>query len=101
MSFPKFNIEWERINLGTIVQVVLILGMMYAGWLKMGTRQDNFETVQKEQQVQINKLTALEEKENLILDRMQIQLETFPLHRHLSNNDILYPGAADVGHQAR
>ena len=101
MIFPKFNIEWERLNLGTLVQLVLVLGMIYAGWLKFGTRQDNFEAIQKEQQVQINKLTALEEKENLILDRMQIQLETFPLHRHLSNNDILYPGSGDVGHQTR
>ena len=97
MSIPKINIEWDRISLTDIVQIVLILGMIYAGWLRFDQRVATLESMSANSAVHIKEATEAINRLTVSLDKLQYTLEVFPPHRHTGDGDIEYPD----GHEGR
>lgn len=78
------------------LKLVLILCTVVGGWYKFDYRISAMEARQRETQEQIQQLTPVIEKLDRTLDRLQQAMRDFPLHRHLNDDTVIYPGDAEL-----
>lgn len=91
---PQTRYVSQRISVTAIIQIVLILGTMVAGWVRFDARVRNIEIALQGQQDQISRVTDVMTKLDRTLDRLNQTLTDFPPHRHDKDGDIEYPYGA-------
>ncbi len=84
----------QRISLTAIIQILLILGTMVAGWVRFDARIRSVETTMQSQREQTAKMVQVMTKLDRTLDRINQTLTDFPPHRHGKGGDIEYPYGA-------
>jgi len=87
--------KWLKIDLSGIIQIVLILGMIWAGWTKFDARLGQLEQKEEADREATLKESMVLDQLSQTLDKLNITLETFPLHLHLNGGQILYPGGRE------
>ena len=81
MTVPKIEFDF-RVTVSDVIQIVLILGVLAAGWWRFDARISRGEDMQKQQTDTLSRVST-EVQENT--DSLKIILEefkAFPLHRH-------------------
>lgn len=96
-TLDRVKFEFSKISLGDLIQLILVLSMIYAGLERFDHRISNLETIAVNSQKSNEQVTSAITKLSETLDRLQLTLETFPLHRHLDDGDILYQDGKETG----
>jgi hypothetical protein len=84
--------KWLKIDLSGIIQILLILAMIWAGWLKFDARLKSVEDKEETDRQNEAQETVILKQLTTTLDKLNLTLQTFPLHLHLKDGEILYPG---------
>lgn len=74
------------------LKIALILATVIGGWYKFDFRISQVESREAERAEQVQKLSEVITKLNGTLDRMNQTMRDFPPHRHISDEDVIYPG---------
>lgn len=78
------------------LKILLILAAMIGGWYSFDFRIRANETSNKEIRQKLEKLVPTIEKLDNTLDRINQTMRDFPPHRHVDDEDVIYPGDAVI-----
>lgn len=86
----------QRISLTAIIQLLIIIGTIVAGWIGLNYRVSNLETSIQAEESRTAKMMDVVDRTNQTLDLLNQRLQDFPLHRHDKDGSINYPyGTSD------
>ena|SRR5579863_5548976 len=78
------------------LKLVLILVAVVGGWYKFDYRISTLEAADREHTAQLQHVSDVLNKLDNTLDRMNQTLRDFPPHRHINDDDVIYPGDAEI-----
>lgn len=81
----------RSINLTAVIQIVLILGTMIAGWYKFDFRVSNLERDDAQLRQEVTMMQDTLERLNATLEILNTTISEYPLHRHIRDGEIEYP----------
>lgn len=74
------------------LKLALLLAAVIGGWYKFDYRISAMEKVTAQHDQQFQALTPVIDKLDKTLDRVDQTLRDFPPHRHINDDDVVYPG---------
>lgn len=78
------------------LKLILLLAAVIGGWYKFDYRISAVEAKQKERDAQMQSISDVIQKLDGTLDRMNQTLRDFPPHRHVNDDDVIYPGDTTI-----
>lgn len=88
--------EIKRAHISDLAQIAILTVALIAGWYKFDNRISMVERAVQQQQAQSQKLADVMDKLDITLEKFSEQLSDFPLHRHLRDGIIAYPGGTTL-----
>jgi len=84
--------DLKKAVLSEWLKLILILVAVIGGWYKFDYRISAMEVKEQERAAQIQQLSDVINKLDATLERMNQTMRDFPPHRHLNDEDVIYPG---------
>ena len=78
------------------LKLILLLVAVIGGWYRFDFRISAMEKLAAEHDQQFQKLSPVIDKLDKTLDRIDQTMRDFPLHRHVDDEGVLYPGDAVI-----
>jgi hypothetical protein len=78
------------------LKIILILVAVIGGWYKFDFRISAMEARENERAAQVQQLSEVISKLDATLDRMNQTMRDFPPHRHINDEDVIYPGDTEI-----
>jgi hypothetical protein len=79
------------------LKLILLLVAAIGGWYKFESRISAMEAREAERTTQVQQLSEVITKLNGTLERMNQTMRDFPPHRHINDDDVIYPGDTVIG----
>lgn len=89
MTTPRIEVDY-RVTLSDIIQVILILAALAAGWWRFDSRQSRVEMIQSQQTDTLAKVSAQSQANTDVLKVLLEEFKAFPPHRH-ADHIVTYP----------
>jgi hypothetical protein len=78
------------------LKLTMILVAVVGGWYKFDYRISVLEANDRERAGQVQHVSDVLEKLDSTLDRINQTMRDFPPHRHINDDDVMYPGDAEI-----
>jgi hypothetical protein len=89
VTSPKLEFD-NKITLGTLIQIVLLIVTLAGGWYTFQYRIVLVEKTQAENVQALQSMKDAADKQGKFLDKLTDELIAFPLHRHI-DHELVYP----------